>query len=121
MVAVSVVCFALAGAITLKTIRAKRPNLERFEGRTTWVKCRNPNCKAVYQMNLKDCLDYIIKHKEPGSRTTPALICKECGEPSAYRAIKCEECGFVFELGSTPRDFEDRCPKCGYSKKEQER
>lgn len=118
---VIVVCLVLAGVITCKTSLSKGPDLRRFEDKTTLVKCRNPDCKAVYQVNVKDYFEYTIKHKDPGIRGTPPLICRKCGKPSVYRAIKCEKCGFIFELGSIPRNFEDRCPRCGYSKIEHDR
>lgn len=121
LLGVIVVCLVLAGVITFMTRSEKTGIPESFAKQMTWVKCRNPDCEAEYQVNKKDYFDYIVKHKVPGSRTIPPLICKKCGEPGVYRAVKCEKCGLVFEIGTIPRDFEDRCPKCGYSKTEQDR
>jgi uncharacterized paraquat-inducible protein A len=67
-------------------------------------------------MNVKDYFKHLIKHEGPRTGLLPPMICEKCEEPRAYRAVKCEECGFVFEMASIPRDVEDRCPKCGYSK-----
>lgn len=52
---------------------------------------------------------------------TPALKCEKCGQPSAYAAVKCGKCGLVFEAGAVKNDFPDKCPKCKYSKIEDER
>lgn len=121
MIGVIVVCLVLAAAIALKTRRREGPNLEGYKDDTVLVLCRNPNCGAQNEMNAKKYFEFFITHKVPRGAPLPAMTCKECGEPSVYRAVKCEKCGFVFELGSKPRDFEDRCPDCGYSKLQEAR
>jgi len=121
MLGVIVVCVVVAGAITLKTRRRKGPNLEPFKDKMTWVKCRNPECGEEYQMNLKEYFEFIQENQDPSTLAPPALTCKKCGEPSVYRAVKCPKCGTVFEMGSIPHDFADRCPKCGYSQTEVDR
>jgi len=123
MIAVIVVCLVLAGIITYAT-RSKKEGggIESLKrGQMTWLKCRNPDCGHEYQMDLKDCLIYIKEHQDPMSMETPAIVCPECGEESVYRAEKCEKCGLVFERGSVPNDFVDRCPECKYSKTEEGR
>jgi hypothetical protein len=86
---------------------------------TTWVKCRNPDCKAEYQMNLRKFFSYLEEHAAPGSFLPPGLVCKKCSEKSVYEAVKCEKCNRVFEKGTIARDYEDRCPVCRYSKIEE--
>ena len=123
MIAVIVMCLALAGAITYITNTRSSGTVESLKrGQLTWLKCRNPDCGYEYQMDLKDYFIYVRDHQEPMSLTAPAIVCPKCGEKSVYKAEKCEKCGLVFELGSVPPpDFADRCPECGYSKTEAKR
>jgi hypothetical protein len=121
MLGAIVVCLVVAGAITLKTRRRKRLNLSPFKDKTTWIKCRNDACGAEYEMNLKEYFEFIEENIDPKTLAAPPLTCKTCEEPSSYRAEKCGGCGLVFEKGSIPRDFADRCPKCGYSQTEENR
>ena len=100
---------------------SKGPDLQTFKDKSTWVKCREPQCGAEYQMNLKEYFVHMEEHADPRSLLPPPLVCKKCGQKSVYRAVKCEKCGLVFERGTVPRDFADRCPKCAYSKVEEAR
>ena len=96
---------------------------ERFARQTVWLKCRNPACQADREFNKKRYYQFMEKYRieHPGSLGVPALLCKKCGEQSAYEAAKCPKCGLVFEKGWKQADFEDRCPKCGHSKIEADR
>lgn len=122
LVGVIVGCLVLAGLITLIS-RPRRGGIpRRFAKELIWVKCRDPNCAAEYQITKKDYYVYIEKNAEPWAMEAPGLICKKCGSKSGYEAVKCEKCRLVFEVySSVPRSFRDRCPKCGYSKIEQDR
>jgi hypothetical protein len=86
-----------------------------------WVKCKNPNCGAEYQMSQTAYYKYLGKHRDPASPKTPSPVCKICGQESIALAVKCEKCGSVFFKGAVPHDFADKCPKCNYSKTEEER
>ena len=97
------------------------PNLEPFKDMSTWVMCRNPACKNAYEMNLKKYHEFIQANADPRSPMPPAMVCKKCRQKSVFRAVKCAKCGFVFEIGTVRADFADRCPKCRYSKTEQDR
>ena len=88
---------------------------------STWVMCRNEECGAAYQMNLKEYFKYVEKHADSRSTKPPALACKKCGQKNVFRAVKCAKCGLAFERGSVPADFADRCPQCSYSKIEEDR
>ena len=50
----------------------------------------------------------------------PGLTCLKCGQEEAYTAVKCGKCGNTFFPDPTIyADFQDRCPKCGYSASEE--
>ena len=90
----------------------------------TWVKCNNPSCKAEYEMGLKDYHKAVEERLDPTAMmSAPPLVCEECGEPSIFRAEKCEnsDCGIVFFRGAVPNDFADRCPECKISATEESR
>ncbi len=124
-VIVVVVCIVLAIVIFVK-FRSQGPSgiqdMER--GEMIWIKCNNPDCGATYQMDKKD---YFLE-LERKAKENPAvamsgnqiITCQECGEESAYRAVKCEKCGHIFFYGRAAT-YADKCPKCGYSKIEAER
>ena len=114
MIGVVVACLVLAGLITY-TSRSGKTGLEAMKsGEMIWVKCSNPDCGAEYQVDKKDYLEHLQK-RQP-------LTCKECGQDSLSRAVKCEKCGLVFFMGASGfDDFQDRCPECGYSKIEEDR
>jgi len=121
MIGVIVVCLAAAAVITYTTIKPDRYNFDEFKDKMIWVMCRNPACDAEYQISLKDYFEYVEEHRGPGLSPVPGLICKKCGEDSVYEVVKCENCGLVFEKGAKPGDYEDKCPRCGYSKIEKDR
>jgi ribosomal protein S27E len=118
MLGVIIVCLIVAAGVTLIT-RRRSGIPKRFAGVQIWVKCRD--CGAAWQISKKHYFEYQEKHDDPQKAGAPAMPCKECGHKSAYRAVKCEKCGEVFEYGSRPGKFFDRCPKCGYSKMAVER
>lgn len=92
-----------------------------FAHRYTWMLCRNPACRNSWQISLQEYYEMVEKFRtdNPGLIADPAAACPKCGESSGYIAVKCEKCGLIFEKGTVPRDFEDRCPKCKFSKIEQ--
>jgi hypothetical protein len=88
-----------------------------------WVKCKNSDCKAAYQMSKRAYFKYIQENIEPMAMVAPPLVCEKCAKKSIYRAEKCvnQDCGIVFLRGSVPNDFADRCPACGNSSIEEQR
>jgi hypothetical protein len=85
----------------------------------TWVVCRNQQCLAEYQITKMKYFKWVEKHDDPRIPEAPALICEKCNARSVHVATKCEKCQLIFEPGSVLEDIEDRCPQCGYSKKEE--
>jgi hypothetical protein len=121
MIAVIVVCLVAAGAVFWGTKSGGGGSIDDIsESEMTWVICMNKSCNATYEMSLKEYYKFVTANATPMG-PPPALTCKECGEPSVYKAEKCQNaaCGIVFRSGSVPNDFEDRCPKCGQSATEE--
>ena len=122
MIAIIVVCLILAAAIALKTGTGDSSGVEGLKrGEMIWAKCSNPDCGAEYQIDKKDYFEYVQEHQDPMAQYAPPLVCKECGEESLYRAVKCPKCEIVFFRGAVTNDFADRCPECGYSQTEEGR
>jgi len=122
MIAIIVVCLIAAGAIIWGTRSGGGGTIDDIpDDELTWVKCMNKSCNAEYQMSLKEYYKTVSEATVNPMAPPPGLICKECGEPSVYKAEKCQnpECGIVFRSGSVPNDFQDRCPKCGKSATEE--
>lgn len=124
MIGAVIVCLGVAGIITYKTRPRRHTGVPDYYAKEMiWVKCRNPQCEAEYQINKKEYYEYIDEErsKNPSVLATPPMICKECGMKEVFEATKCEKCGLIFETGLKADDFRDRCPKCGYSTIEVER
>jgi hypothetical protein len=86
-----------------------------------WVKCRNPDCGAVYEVGKKEHALFSRENRSPDTGAVPGMPCNECGDEAVYRIEKCEKCGVAFERGTVPEDFSDRCPECGHSAEETRR
>jgi hypothetical protein len=123
MIGFIVVCFVVAGAITLTARSCGSSGRGTMSKERIWVLCRNPDCQSAYQVDYEDYFSYMAKQLPHYPDGTPPMICEKCAEPSVYEAIKCEKCELVFEPGAVPNDIKDRCPgpNCGYSKREEER
>lgn len=125
MIGVIIACIACAVIVHL-AFRKEETGIGTIDPeKTTWVKCMNPQCGVDYEMQLRKFHEEAEKASDPTSLATPPLECKECGEQSIKKAVKCEKCGLVFLVGaaSVSADFSDRCPNkdCGYSKQENDR
>lgn len=120
MIGAVIVCLLLAVGITFLT-SSKDKGLDSLEsGQMIWVKCRNTDCGAEYQVDKKEYFRQIEELRR-GPMEVILALCEECGQESISRAEKCENCGLLFFMGSVHNDFTDRCPECGYSKTEESR
>lgn len=121
MIGSIVVCLGLASAIAYMS-RPRRSGLDSVpRGQMIWVKCRNPDCGAEYQIDNKDYWEYIEEHRNPMSLSVPSLICRDCEKKSVFRAVKCEKCGLLFFHGTVRGGFADTCPKCNFSRMKEQR
>ncbi len=92
------------------------------EDEQVWVKCTK--CGQSYQMGLRQFFMELEAKSKANSSSIPVLLplkCTKCGQDGIRRAYKCSQCGEVFSMGSVRGDFQDRCPKCGYSATETKR
>jgi hypothetical protein len=120
---VIVVCLVLAAVIAYKYIFSPGGGGidDISEDERTWVKCRNSECNAEYEIALKGYYKYMEENADPLARSAPGLPCEKCGKNSAFIAEKCgnPDCAIVFTKGSVPNDFVDRCPECKRSETEE--
>jgi hypothetical protein len=120
-IGIIVVCLVLAVAIIYWTWGGGDSSLDGIsDDEMTWVKCLNKSCNAEYEMGKKAYFKFMATNANPMA-PQKALTCETCGEPSVYRAVKCqnEACGIVFRMNSVPNDHADRCPKCMQSATEE--
>ncbi|HUT28380.1 MAG TPA: hypothetical protein VMX13_01205 [Sedimentisphaerales bacterium] len=120
MIGVIIACFAVAAGITLMTRSGGGSSgiPKEYATEQIWMKCRNEQCNNEWEMNKLEYYEFLEQSRaeNPGLvGETPAVTCPKCSEPSGYEAVKCAKCGFIFEKGTVPKTFEDKCPKCGYS------
>jgi len=116
-----IVCLGLAGTIVYMS-RPRRSGLDSVpRGQMIWVKCANTDCGAEYEIDNRDYWEHIEKHRNPMSLSVPALVCRNCGKKSVFRAVKCEKCGLIFFHGTNQTSFADTCPGCGFSKMKERR
>ncbi len=123
MIGIIVLCFVLAVAITIMTRSSGEEGiLDAIDpGLMIWVKCRNSDCGAVYEIGLKEHAIFVRENRDSETGVVPGMACKECGDENSYRTEKCDKCKATFERGSVPEDFSDRCPECGHSAEEARR
>jgi len=122
MIGVIVVCLALAAVVTFSRRGGGRGGIDDIsDEEMTWIKCNNPDCKAEFEMGLKEYHKYTLEHMNPVALVAPPVVCPECGKQSGLRAEKCQnpDCAIVFIMGSVLNDFADRCPECGRSETEE--
>ena len=121
MIAVIVICFGAAAAITF---RGRGGGSEVPSDATVWLKCANRECGDTREMNAREYHKYMRENMSGDLEGDPAMTCEKCGKQSVFEAVKCinESCGYIFfknEAG--PRDYADRCPKCKVSAFEESR
>jgi predicted RNA-binding Zn-ribbon protein involved in translation (DUF1610 family) len=114
MLVVVVVCLVAAAAVAYMSWGGGK-GLIPAASATVWIKCTNPDCNAAYEITEKE---YQKQLREAVANTNTMVMgptpirCEKCGKYTAYAAIKCPKCGFVFVSGMTPNEV---CPNCGWS------
>ena len=114
MIGAIIGCLVLASIITY-TSQFKKSGIKSIgSDEVIWVKCDNPDCGQACQIKKRAYFEFLQKEAKPMA-PAPPMVCEKCEQESAYRAVKCEQCGEVFFHGKVGSDFTDRCPKCGFS------
>ena len=114
-----IVCIGLAIIVTYTNIGGGgRASIK--PGDRIWLKCRNPDCGEAFQITRGEYFEYTQKILQEKGFVGMAYLCPKCQKKSAYPAIKCLNCGNVFEKGTVPYTDgpADTCPECGFSKME---
>ncbi len=119
MISVIVVCLLVAGIIYWRTNASRQTDTTSgdVQNGTVLMKCNNQRCQAVFEVTAKEYREF-MQQSNPLGEMQLGMQCKQCGQRSAFRAVRCEKCGSVFFYGYEGADFADRCPKCGFSKME---
>jgi hypothetical protein len=114
---ITVVC--LIGAIVI-TVIFYNPFGQNDTGLNNPIQMLCSDCGAKFEISNDEYKRQMTKKGAIGpmgpTGAPPGLTCPECGQESAYIAVKCKECGAVFFPKDVTRNaYWDRCPECGYS------
>jgi predicted RNA-binding Zn-ribbon protein involved in translation (DUF1610 family) len=113
-----VVCLIVTGVIVFVTHWSNR-NLGVPNSLQTWVLCTS--CGDSHQMSLKNFWKQQKARMSAATSGPPpaVLTCVKCGKNAVVEAFKCPKCGVVSRKGNPlSGEFDDRCPKCGFSQLE---
>ncbi len=123
MIVIIVLCIGLAAGITYW---ANRGGSSRKKISGIPMACANSKCGYTTELTIKEFKKLMDGKRRDTSTSNitsiapSAFECPECGKMSLFTANKCEKCGEIFLTDFNSRDYTDRCPKCGYSKIEEE-
>lgn len=94
-------------------VTRSKPEPEEGRGYTAILMCSNPKCQKVFPQK--------VIAGQPGP-----YKCKYCGKKTAYRAVRCDNCGQIFpynvqevptEFGPEPEQTgTTECPACGHDR-----
>jgi phage FluMu protein Com len=114
-------CLVLAAVVFLWTGGGDSGGISSIDAdETQWVICLK--CDASYEMNKREFYTQQQENMVMGpTPVTMPLACNECGEQGIVKAVKCPECGNVFQEGSVRNALSDTCPKCKYSQMQADR
>lgn len=108
---VLVILLGIIGVASYFAVTRSRPEPEEGRGYTAILMCSNRACQKVFP------------HRVIAGQPGP-YRCKQCGRKTAYRAVRCDNCGQIFpyhvrevstesgpeQIGTT------ECPGCGYDR-----
>ena len=117
MLGLIIVCLVLAIGITAVTNMGGSGGGGSRSNEPVQMLCMNEECGADFEMSAEEYREQMMQGgmMGPGPMAQTPIECPECGMRSAFRAVKCKECGTIFMQDYTSGDFPDRCPECGYS------
>ncbi len=111
-IVVLVLLLGIIGVASYYAVTRSKPDEEKGRGYTAVLMCTNPACKK------EPFPQRIIAGRRPPYK------CKYCGKKTAYRAVRCDNCGAIFpyivqqvtteygpeEVGTS------ECPECRYDR-----
>jgi hypothetical protein len=117
MLALIIVCLVLAIGISVVTNMGGGGGSGSGSNAPVQMLCMNEACEADFELDSEEYRQQMMQGgmMGPGPMAQMPCECPECGEMSAFRAVKCKECEAVFLQDYTSGDFPDRCPECNYS------
>ncbi len=105
---IALLCLTVSGVIIYKNIFAVRSGSKAHED-SILMKCAN--CSEVFKMTPEEYLSSLQANKS--GFKSDEFPCPKCGKKTAFKAIKCSECGFVYE----EKPPVNKCPECGHIEK----
>jgi len=124
MIAIASVCLIVAVGITVLSNKGSGGGSKVSDSDIVVMLCANPDCGIDYELTVEE---YREQLQEVQRALGPMMMmggnllltCPECEEQSAYKAMRCKECDFIFVPIPGSDDYRDRCPECGYSELEE--
>ncbi len=98
-----VVALAAAVLITVMYGLPGEPIPDTGENNSEWLCVA---CEHQFQLTPKE-------ESEAGKKGPfpfPPTLCKKCTKHEAYRAVRCDDCGYFFTRGAP--DSSGKCPRC---------
>jgi DNA-directed RNA polymerase subunit RPC12/RpoP len=106
-----IILLGTIGIFSYFAVTRSKPEPEEGRGYTAILMCTNPACQKIFPQRV------IAGQAGP-------YRCKYCGRKTAYRAVRCDNCGHIFpynvqevstefgpqQIGTT------ECPECGYDR-----
>jgi DNA-directed RNA polymerase subunit RPC12/RpoP len=120
-IGVSICCLSLAIGITVYTNFSGGYDVGSNE--PVQMLCTNPKCGQAFELSGKE-FSKLISRSQNDKMMMPveamAFNCSKCNQKSAHTAMKCAKCGNVFVPNYQDPGIYDKCPKCGFSRFQQE-
>jgi phage FluMu protein Com len=117
-IVIAITCLILAAVVTFLFTKGRSDNMDSLRGKIVYLKC--VYCGNTSQCSAVEYYDEVEKRTTP-QNAQPLLPCEKCGKDGVALAVKCEKCGNIFLPSESSNVFQDKCPKCGFSKKEANR
>lgn len=104
-----VILLGVTSAGTYFAVTRTKPDPEEERGYAAVLMCSNPECEKVFSQTI------VAGQPAP-------YPCKYCGKKTAYRAVRCDNCGHIFAYNVQEVQTEfgveqtgtTECPECGY-------
>ncbi len=121
LIIIASVCFAAALVIILVIYNPFKHRTPLYS-RPIYMLCTN--CNHPFVMTHGEYYKVLQSKGAIGAggpiTPPPPLECPSCHKNAAFAAQKCDKCGTVFFANPDAYgDYQDRCPKCRYSKMEE--